>query len=138
MGSVQRKNLLPGAVLTLLFWFSLGGVIFGIDPEKYVVFLQIKVFYGRVLFGVFLFLGLFWTTALFLGHTRRGFEVALLTTSYVILKIIEKFNIWVFGTEIILVLALEIFLTLKKKKERKLRLRKGVIASDLRIQKIGD
>jgi hypothetical protein len=94
----RRKNFLPTLLLSILFWFSWGFVLFKVPPES---FLSILAFFG-LLFGA-----LFLTNALVLANSRRG----LITALFFVLVLV--FRYYQIGNLLNLIILLAIFVALE-------------------------
>jgi len=76
---LKRKNFAPTFVITVAMWICTILLIVYTDPMTF----------GMVqLFFTFFFLSVFLTASILLVHTRRGFLIALGSTSYLFLMFI--------------------------------------------------
>ncbi|QHO63237.1 hypothetical protein [Candidatus Chazhemtobacterium aquaticus] len=76
MSKPERRvgNYWMTAIITLTWWFILGGMILWVDPEV-VADYPLPGSYG--LFFLFLFLGVWFLASLVLSNSRRGLLVAI-------------------------------------------------------------
>ena len=86
----RRKNFLPTFILIVFFWTSLGLMIFFVEPEL-IKNIIIPNFY--LLFFVNLFLTCFFTLAVLLFNSRRGFLVSLAIVLFLILRLYNLGNL---------------------------------------------
>jgi hypothetical protein len=85
MGIRRRKNLFPLLILTLISWALFSFIFFLVNPEIIRDF-PFKSLYFPFFFT--LFLSIFFTAALILSHSRRGFLVAVGVISFLYLRLI--------------------------------------------------
>lgn len=76
MGSSERgaRNYWLTAIITLVWWSILGGMVLWVDPEV-VADYPLPGSYG--LFFLFLFLGIWFLVSLLLSNSRRGLLIAV-------------------------------------------------------------
>jgi hypothetical protein len=86
----SRKNYLPTLILVLVLWSLFFGMIFYVEPEL----VKNVLVDGLYLPFFLLFIpACFFTLALVLGNTRRGFLVTVGLSIFLVLRVYELGNI---------------------------------------------
>lgn len=101
---LKRKNFLPTLLLTILFWFLLGALIYFVDPGAF----------GVVpLFFITFFVALLFTFSLIFANSRRGFLVSLSLSLFSILLYLGVGNWLNLGLILAIAACIEIYFSLK-------------------------
>ncbi len=81
---LKRKNFLPTLIVTALFWFILGGLVYFIEPQTL----------GAIpLFFILLFLSILFTSSLIFANSRRGLITSISLCLFTILMYLGVGNI---------------------------------------------
>lgn len=101
---LKRKNFLPTLLLTILFWFLLGALIYFVDPGTF----------GVVpLFFITFFVALLFTFSLIFANSRRGFLASLSLSLFSILMYLGVGNWLNLGLILAIAVCIEIYFSLK-------------------------
>lgn len=92
MTYLHRRNFLPTVIVNLLLWITCGLIVFFLDPNnnfKFQIFNFKFLIYPHIILFLFaLTLSLTLSLALLLANTRRGFLLAILIVSVLIIRLL--------------------------------------------------
>lgn len=86
----RRKNYLPVVILILVLWGLLGAMIYWVEPELVKDMLVPRLYLP---FFLLFFPACFFTLAIGLANTRRGFLVTIGLTGFLILRVYQLGNL---------------------------------------------
>ena len=95
-----RKNFFPTLLVIVVFWLTLGSIIYFVDPES---------FGAILLFFLILLFALLFTTSTLFANTKRGLIITLAIIFFLILKYLGVGNVVNFLLIFALAIVFEIF-----------------------------
>lgn len=118
MASQHRRNFLPAFIINIVLWAITLLVVFKVSPDYYltlsVVNLRLVLPLSLIGFLALFALSLTLTLALLLGHTRRGFFLALFVSGLLVLQLIKQATLINMTLLLALFLSTEIYFSSRK------------------------